>query len=91
MSTALDDAIIQRISFLREALLVEHKLDNMRTFHAQIRILQTAQLDRLEELIKIRKTDLQNARNTYDADLIFSELDALEWLQRLAQKRHRRH
>jgi hypothetical protein len=82
MSTALDDAIIQRINFLREALVVEHKLDNMRTFQAQIRILQTAQLDRLDELIAIRRKDLESAKNVVDADRIFAELDALEWLQR---------
>ena len=87
MSTAIDDAIIQRISFLREALLIEHKLDNMRTFQAQIRILQTAQLDRLDELIKIRRTDLQVCKNVFDADRLFAELEAPEWLQR--QARHR--
>jgi hypothetical protein len=87
MSTALDDAIIQRISFLREALLVEHKLDNMRTFQAQIRILQTAQLDRIDELIKIRRTDLKASKTVADADRLFAEIDALEWLQRQAKKR----
>lgn len=87
MSSALDDAIVERIGFLKEQLDGEDDPSYIRTWQAQIHVLETAQLDRLAELIQIRKTDLQQAKNVVDADRIFAELDALEWMQRLAQKR----
>jgi hypothetical protein len=87
MSSALDDAIIERIGFLKEQLAGEDDPAYIRTWQAQIYVLENAQVDRLEELIQIRKTDLQQAKNVFDADRIFAELDALEWLQRQSQKR----
>jgi hypothetical protein len=86
MSTALDDIITERIGFLQEQLAGEDDPAYIRTFQSQIYILKNAQLDRLEELIKIRQTDLKAARDTFAADRIFAEIDALEWLQRQAKK-----
>lgn len=86
MSTALDDIIIERIGFLQEQLGVEDNPDYIRTFQAQIRVLQTAQLDRLDELISIRRKDLEASKSVFDADRLFAEIEALEWLQRQAQK-----
>jgi hypothetical protein len=82
MSTALDEVIIERIAFLTEQLGAEDDPGYVRTFRAQIFVLQNAQLDRLDELITIRKTDLQQCRNTYEAERVYAELEALEWLQR---------
>jgi hypothetical protein len=39
---------------------------------------KVTRLDRLEELIKIRQTDLQATKDVFSADRIFAELDALE-------------
>jgi hypothetical protein len=86
MSTALDDAIIERIGFLKEQLGAEDDPGDIRTFQGQIYVLQNAQLDRLDELIIIRRTDLQLCKNVFDADRIFAELEALEWLQRQVLK-----
>lgn len=88
MSTALDDVIIERIGFLKEQLGAEDDPAYIRTFQAQIKVLQTAQLDRIEELIAIRRKDLEASKNVFDADGILVELEALEWLQRQAQKLH---
>jgi hypothetical protein len=52
----------------------------------QIRVLQTAQLDRLEELIAIRRKDLEASKNIFETDRLFAELEASEWLQRQAQR-----
>ena len=86
MSTALDDIIIERIDFLQEQLGVEDNPDYLRTFQAQIRVLQTAQLDRLEELIAIRHKDLEASKNIFETDRLLAELEASEWLQRQAQR-----
>lgn len=87
MSTTLDDVILERISFLREQLDAEDDPAFIRTFQAQIRILQNAQLDRLEELIGVRRKDLKSCTDVVEADRIFSELEALEWLQRQASRK----
>jgi len=86
MNAALDDVIMSRISFLQDQLAGEDDPAYIRTFMTQIRILRNAQLDRLGELIAIRKNDLKNSKNVIECDMIFAELEALEWLQRQAQK-----
>ena len=86
MSTALDDVIVERIDFLQELLMGEDDPAYIRTFQTQIRVLQTAQLDRLEELIAIRKKDLEASKSVFESDRLFAELDALEWLQERASK-----
>jgi hypothetical protein len=87
MSTALDDVILERVSFLREQLSAEDDPAFIRTFQAQIRTLETAQLGRLEELISIKRIDLEGCRIASEADRIFAELEALEWLLRQVQRR----
>ena len=87
MSTTLDDAIMARIAFLQDQLAGEDDPAYIRTFITQIRILRNAQLDRLDELIAIRKNDLKTCNNVIASDMIFAELEALEWLQRQAARR----
>lgn len=86
MSTTLDDIIIDRISFLKEQLGAEDDPAYIRTFQAQIKILQNAQLERLDELISIRRKDLKECKDVVESDRIFAELVALEWLQRQAAR-----
>jgi hypothetical protein len=81
MSTTLDDVILDRISFLREQLGAEDDPAYIRTFQAQIKVLQNAQLERLDELIAIRRNDLRACKDVTEADRIFAEIEALEWLQ----------
>ena len=86
MSTTLDDVIMERIAFFREQLQAEDDPAYIRTFRAQINILQNAQLERLDELIAIRRNDLKSCDTAAEADRVFSELEALEWLQRQVAK-----
>lgn len=88
MSTVLDDVIQDRISFLQEQLGAEDDPAYIRTFQVQIKVLQTAQLDRLAELISIRRNDLKSCKSVIETDKTFAELEALEWLQRQAQRLH---
>ena len=85
MSTTLDDLILERISFLKEQLGAEDDPAYIRTFQAQIKVLQNAQLDRLDELVAIRRNDLKTSSSVSEADRIFAELEALEWLQNQAK------
>lgn len=89
MSTALDDMISERIRFLQEQLAGEDDPACIRTFQTQIYILRNAQLDRLDELIRIRQVDLKAAKDVFTTDRILAELDALEWLQRQENKSKR--
>ena len=86
MSTTLDDAIMSRIAFLQHQLAGEDDPAYIRTFITQIRILRNAQLDRLDELVAIRRNDLKTCNNVIASDMMFAELEALEWLQRQAAK-----
>lgn len=78
----IDDAIVERIDFLKEQLAGEDDPAYIRTWQLQIKVLQNAQLDRLDELIAIRRTDLKSSKGVVEFDNVFAELEALEWLQR---------
>lgn len=78
----MDDAIIDRIAFLQEQISPDNKAVVNQTFQIQINILQKAQLDRLDELVAIRRRDLKDCKSVIHSDRIFAELEALEWLQR---------
>ena len=86
MSSTLDDAIMDRIAFLQSQISPDNKPIENQTFQIQINVLQKAQLDRLYELIAIRRKDLKECKKITHADRIFAELEALEWLQRQAAK-----
>jgi hypothetical protein len=88
MSTTPDDVIQDRISFLQEQLGAEDDPAYIRTFQAQIKVLQNAQLDRLAELIAIKRNDAKTCKNVIESDRIFAEIEALEWLQHQAQRLH---
>ena len=90
MSTTPDDAILERISFLKEQLGNEDDPAYIRTFQFQIRILQAAQFDHLDELIAIRRKDLKESKDVRETDRIFAELEALEWLQRQVKNHSKR-
>ena len=88
MSTTLDDLILDRITFLQDQINPNNNQIENQTIQIQINVLQKAQLDRLDELIAIRRIDSKACTNLFTADHIFAELEALEWLQRQVAKQH---
>ena len=86
MKTSIDDIIVQQITFLKDQLAYEDDSAYIRTFLAQVKTLQTAHLDRLDELIAIRKIDLKNCVGIVQSDMIYAEPDVLELLQRQVMK-----
>jgi len=86
MSTGLDGIILERIAFLKEQVKPENKPAINDTFRHQVEILQTADLEKIDRSIMMRKEHLKKAKDVKEADRIFCELEALEWLQRQVQK-----
>lgn len=82
MSTVLDDLILQRIAFLKELVRPENKPQVNQTFQTQIEILQTADIEKLDQSILMRKAHLKQTKDVKEVDRLFCELEALEWLQR---------
>ena len=85
-ATALDNAIMERIAFLQEQIRPENKKQTNDTFRLQIEILQSADLEKLDKSILMRKEHLKLCRDLREADRLFAEIDALEWLQRQARR-----
>jgi hypothetical protein len=85
-ATALDNAIMERIAFLQEQIRPENKKQTNDTFRLQIEILQSADLEKLDKSILMRKEHLKLCRDLREADRLFVEIDALEWLQRQARR-----
>jgi hypothetical protein len=82
MSTVLDGVVSERISFLREQIKPENKQAVNDTFRLQAEILQSADIEKLEKSILMRKAHLKKSTDVREADRLFAELEALEWLQR---------
>lgn len=82
MSTVLDDIIRERISFLYEQIRPENKPDVNATFRLQVEILQSANIEKLEQSILMRKSHLKQTKDVREMDRLYAELEALEWLQR---------
>ena len=82
MSTVLDDVIRERISFLHEQIRPENKAQVNATLQLQLEILQSADIEKLDRSILMRKTHLKQTKDVKEVDRLFTELEALEWLQR---------
>jgi hypothetical protein len=82
MSTVLDDVIRERISHLHEQIRPANKPSVNATFQLQLEILQSADIEKLDRSILMRKAHLKQARDVLETDRLFAELEALEWLQR---------
>lgn len=82
MGASVDDVIIQRIAFLKEQISPDNDPQENETLQHKVAILETADLQKLERSIVVRKTHLRKTPNPHETERLFCELDALEWLQR---------
>ena len=82
----LEKAINERVSFLREQINPQNKPLVNRAFEIQIETLRKADPERVALFILQKKKQLENARDTDAIERLYSELDALEWLQRQVVK-----
>lgn len=85
MSTTIDDIILQRISFLQEQIGPDNKPAISRTFKLQMDVLSSTDLRKLNKIIEWK--EVKGCVDAHESERIFTELEALEWLQRQV-KRH---
>ena len=88
MSMVLDDVIRERVTFLHELIRPENKPAVNATFQLQIETLQSADIEKLDRSIMMRKTHLNQTKDVR-ADRLYVELEALERLQRQANNHSR--
>jgi hypothetical protein len=87
MDDGLKQVINERVSFLKEQINPNNKPIVNRTFEIQIQTLRNADVEKVALLILQKKKQLENARGDMDTtEVLYTELDALEWLQRQVVK-----
>ena len=82
LTMSLEETVNERVSFLREQIDPENKPIVNETFQLQIDVLQNADRERIALLMLQKKKQLELAHTIYESDRLFTELEALEWLQR---------
>ena len=83
---SLEDTVNERVSFLKEQIdPANREIENI-TYQLQIDVLRNADRERLGLLILQKKKQLENAQTLRESDTLFTELEALEWLQRQVAK-----
>ncbi len=84
MIITLQQIIDERISFLKEQINPQNKPEVNKTFQIQIDTIRSVDYDieRVESIIMQKKALLKNSKNVHESDMLFAELDGLEWLQR---------
>ena len=78
----LDKIINERVSFLKEQINPQNKPLVNREFEIQIETLRTADHEKVALFILQKKKLLEHARDMDAIETLYTELDALEWLQR---------
>ena len=78
----LDDAINERVSFLKEQINPNNKPLVNQAFEVQIHTLRDVDVERVALLILQKQKQLEHARDMDAIEKLYTELDALEWLQR---------
>lgn len=78
----LEEVVNERISFLREQINPSNKPVVNRTFEVQIEAIRNADREKIAMLILRKKKLLEVSKNIAETDMLFAEIDALEWLQR---------
>jgi hypothetical protein len=83
MMMTLQQIIDERISFLKEQINPSKMPKVNSTFQLQIDAIRSVHdLEKVEFIIKEKKTLLKNSKDVHESDRLFAELDCLEWLQR---------
>ena len=78
----LENAINERISFLKEQINPQNKPLVNKAFEVQIETLRNADTEKIALLILQRQKLLESAKSVDAIERLYTELEALEWLQR---------
>jgi len=83
---SLEKVVNGRVSFLKEQINPTNKPIVNLTFEVQIEAIRNADTEKIAILVLMKKKQLAAAMDVHEADKLFAELDALEWLQRQVVK-----
>jgi len=78
----LHQVINERVSFLKEQIKPQNRPLVNQAFEIQIETLRNASTERVALLILQKKKQLENAKDVNAIERLYTELEALEWLQR---------
>jgi ribosomal protein L20A (L18A) len=78
----IDKVINERVSFLKEQINPKNKPLVNRAFEIQIQTIRNADPKEVTLLILQKKKELENTKDMEAIERLYTELDALEWLQR---------
>lgn len=83
----LKEVINERVSFLKEQISPDQKEIVNASFEAQINLLRNCDPEKAAFLILLRKKELETCRDLGKLEILYSEIDILEWLQREVNRR----
>ena len=83
---ALHQVIDERVSFLKEQIKPQNKPLVNQAFEIQSETLRNADTERIALVILQKKKQLENAKDVNAIERLYTELEALEWLQRQVVK-----
>jgi len=78
----LHQVINERVSFLKEQISPQNKPLVNRAFETQIETIRSANTEGVAIQILIKQKQLELAKDLETIERLYTELDALEWLQR---------
>ena len=81
-----DQVINERVSFLKEQINPQNKPLVNRTFEIQIETIRSANTEGVAIQIIKKQKQLEIAKDLETIERLYTELDALEWLQRQVVK-----
>jgi hypothetical protein len=82
MINGLEQEINERVSFPREQINPKNRPLVNQAFEVQIQTLRNAHPDKVALLILQKQKQLEHASEMAVVEKLYTELDALEWLQR---------
>jgi hypothetical protein len=82
----LEKVINERVSFLREQVNPQNKPLVNRAFEIQIETIRSANTEGVAIQILRKQKELEKAKDTDTIERLYTELEALEWLQRQVVK-----
>lgn len=82
----LEQAIDERVSFLKAQIHPQNKPLANRAFEIQIETIRKADTEKVALMVLQKKKQIENARDMETIEKLYTELDALEWLQRQVVK-----
>jgi hypothetical protein len=83
---SLENVINERVAFLKEQITPQNKPLVNQSFEIQIETIRSANTEGVAIQILRKQKQLENAKDLETIERLYTELEALEWLQRQVVK-----